>query len=124
LARAHLYAHVQLVVVDLEEPRNLRLTIGWPASGAMRHPAYQLRRIYLPRTPVYRRAARYGYQILNRTFICASQLPGYRDATLVHGAKGRSVVGHEELAIAIIALVAWGLREQIQVAPRRSRGEA
>jgi hypothetical protein len=27
---------VQLIVVDLEEPRSLRATIGWPASGAMR----------------------------------------------------------------------------------------
>jgi hypothetical protein len=33
-------------------------------------------------------------------------------------------VSHDELAIAIVALVAWGPREQIQVAPRRSRGEA
>jgi hypothetical protein len=31
---------VQHIVVDLEEPRSLRPTIGWPASGAMRHPAY------------------------------------------------------------------------------------
>src|SRR5215213_62523 len=43
--QAHLYAHVQHIVVDLEEPRSLRPTIGWPASGAMHHPAYQPRRI-------------------------------------------------------------------------------
>src|SRR5918995_2268334 len=36
------------------EPRSLRPTIGWPASGAMRHPAYQLLRIHLPCTPVNR----------------------------------------------------------------------
>jgi hypothetical protein len=34
-------------VVDLEEPRTLRPTIGWPASGAKHHPAYQLLRIPL-----------------------------------------------------------------------------
>ncbi len=51
-ARARLYAQVQHIVVDLEEPRSLRPTIGWPASGAMRHPAYQLLRIVLLRTPV------------------------------------------------------------------------
>jgi hypothetical protein len=50
--QAHLYAHVQQIVVDLEEPRTLRPTIGWPASGAMRHPAYGLLRILLPRTSV------------------------------------------------------------------------
>ena len=33
-------------------------------------------------------------------------------------------MSHDELAIAIVALVVWGLREQIQAAPRRSRGEA
>jgi len=33
-------------------------------------------------------------------------------------------VSHDELAIAIVALVVWRLREQIQAAPRRSRGEA
>ena len=48
--QAHHYAQVQHIVVDLEEPRSLRPTIGWPASGAMRHPAYQLLRIPLPRT--------------------------------------------------------------------------
>jgi hypothetical protein len=53
-AQAHLYAHVQHIVVDLEKPRSLRPTIGWPASGAMHHPAYQLRRIHLLRTPVNR----------------------------------------------------------------------
>src|SRR4051812_31402876 len=42
-APAHLYAHAQYVVVDLEEPRGLRPTIGYPAGGAMHHPAYQLR---------------------------------------------------------------------------------
>jgi hypothetical protein len=47
--QAHLYAHVQHIVVDLEEPRSLSSTIGWPASGAMRHPAYQLLRIPLLR---------------------------------------------------------------------------
>jgi hypothetical protein len=31
--QAHLYAQVQHIVVDLEEPRTLRPTIGWPASG-------------------------------------------------------------------------------------------
>ena len=36
-------------MVDLEEPRSLRPTIGWPASGAMRHPASQLLRIPLLR---------------------------------------------------------------------------
>ncbi len=50
--RAHLYAHVQHMVVDLEEPRSLRATIGWPVSGAMRHLAYQLLRIPLPGTSV------------------------------------------------------------------------
>jgi hypothetical protein len=30
------------IVADLEESRVLKTTIGWPASGAMRHPAYQL----------------------------------------------------------------------------------
>src|SRR5215211_2792768 len=50
--QAHLYAHVQHIVVDLEEPRSLRPTIGWPASGAMHHPAYQLRGIHLPHTEV------------------------------------------------------------------------
>jgi hypothetical protein len=44
-------------VVDLEEPRSLRQTIGWPASGAMRHLAYQLVRIPLLGTSVNRGAA-------------------------------------------------------------------
>jgi hypothetical protein len=45
------FLHVQHIVVGLDEPRSLMLTIvGWPASGAMRHPAYQRRRIALPRT--------------------------------------------------------------------------
>ncbi len=52
--QAHLSAQVQHIVVDLEEPRSLRPTIGGPASGAMRHPAYQLLRIPLPRTQVNR----------------------------------------------------------------------
>jgi hypothetical protein len=52
--QAHHYAQVQHIVVDLEEPRSLRPTIGGPASGAMRHPAYQLLRIPLPRTQVNR----------------------------------------------------------------------
>ena len=47
--QAHNDAHVQLVVVDLEEPRSLRATITWPGSEAMQHPAYQLPRIPLPR---------------------------------------------------------------------------
>src|ERR671912_2269630 len=50
--QAHHYAQVQHIVVDLEEPKSLRPTIGWPASGAMHNPAYQLLRIPLPRTPV------------------------------------------------------------------------
>ena len=33
----------------LEELRSLRQTKGWPGSGAMHHPAYQLLRIPLPR---------------------------------------------------------------------------
>jgi hypothetical protein len=37
-------------MVDLEESRSLRLTIGWPASGAIRHPAYGLLRIPLLET--------------------------------------------------------------------------
>jgi hypothetical protein len=41
-----------IIVVDLEEPRSLMPTIGWPASGAMRHPLYQLLRNPLPRTSV------------------------------------------------------------------------
>src|SRR5215212_6160585 len=45
---------MQHIVVDLEEPRSLRPTIAWAASVAMRHPAYQLLRIPLPRTPVNR----------------------------------------------------------------------
>ena len=45
--QAPLYAHVQHIVVDLEEPRNLRPTIGWQASGAMHQPAYGLRRTVL-----------------------------------------------------------------------------
>ncbi len=48
--RAHLYSQVRHVVVDLEEPSNPGATIGWPASGAIQQPAYQLRRIHLPRT--------------------------------------------------------------------------
>src|SRR5688572_18451089 len=52
--QAHLYALMQHIVVDLEEPRSLRPTIGWPASGAMRNPAYGLRRIPLPRTRVHK----------------------------------------------------------------------
>src|SRR5829696_6688691 len=40
------------LVVDLEEPRSLRPSIGWPASGAMQQPAYQLRGIHLPHTEV------------------------------------------------------------------------
>src|SRR5215216_7989605 len=48
--QAHNDAHVQLVVVDLEEPRSLRATITWPGSEAMQHPAYQLPRIPLPKT--------------------------------------------------------------------------
>jgi hypothetical protein len=47
--QAHNDAQVQLVVVDLEEPRSLRATITWPGSEAMQHPAYQLPRIPLPR---------------------------------------------------------------------------
>jgi hypothetical protein len=39
-------------VVDLEEPRNLRPTIGWPESGAMQNPAYQLLRVPLLGTDV------------------------------------------------------------------------
>jgi hypothetical protein len=50
--QVHLYAHVQHIVVDLEEPRSLRPTIGWPASGAMHHPAYHLPRMHLRRTRV------------------------------------------------------------------------
>src|SRR5215208_3684611 len=46
--QAHLYVHVQHIVVDLEEPSTLRPTIGWPACGAMRHPAYGLLRIPQP----------------------------------------------------------------------------
>jgi hypothetical protein len=41
-------------VVNLEEPRSFTATIGLPASKAMRYPAYQLLRIYLPRTLVNR----------------------------------------------------------------------
>jgi hypothetical protein len=48
-AQAHHYAQVQHIVVDLAEPRSLRPNIGWPASGAMWHPAYQPRRIHLLR---------------------------------------------------------------------------
>ena len=54
--QAHHHVHVQHIVVDVEEPRRLRPTIWWPASGAMRHPAYQLLRI-LPRTRVNRSVA-------------------------------------------------------------------
>jgi hypothetical protein len=45
--QAHLYAHVQHIVVDLEEPRSLGATIKWPAGWAMHQPAYQLRGILL-----------------------------------------------------------------------------
>src|SRR5215208_3703867 len=38
------------IVVDLEEPRSLKPTIGWPASGAMQDRGYGLLRILLPRT--------------------------------------------------------------------------
>jgi hypothetical protein len=51
---AHLYAHAQYIVVDLEEPRGLRPTIECPASGAIQQPAYGLRRITLPRTRMNR----------------------------------------------------------------------
>jgi hypothetical protein len=51
---ASLCARATYIVVDLEEPRSLRPTIGWPASGAMHHPAYQIRGIPLPRTRVNR----------------------------------------------------------------------
>src|SRR5215211_6020701 len=47
--QAYLHTDAQHILVDLEEPRSLRPSIGWPASGAMHHPAYQLRRIPLPR---------------------------------------------------------------------------
>ena len=50
--RTHLYAHPLHMVVDLEEPGVLREATRSPASGAMQHPAYRLRRISLPRTPV------------------------------------------------------------------------
>ena len=33
-------------------------------------------------------------------------------------------MSHDELAIAIVALVVWRFREQIQATPRRSRGDA
>jgi hypothetical protein len=44
--RLRVREHIQQRVVDLDEPRSLRPTIGWQASEAMRHPAYQR-----PRTP-------------------------------------------------------------------------
>ena len=34
-ARAHLYAHAQHIVVDLEEPRGVRPTIGWPEQAGL-----------------------------------------------------------------------------------------
>jgi hypothetical protein len=37
-------------VVDLEKPRSLRASIGWPTNGAMQHPPPELLRIPLPRT--------------------------------------------------------------------------
>ena len=40
---ASLCAGATYIVVDLGESRSLKPTIGWPASGAMRHPAYHLR---------------------------------------------------------------------------------
>jgi hypothetical protein len=49
---AYLYVQVQHIVVDLEEPRSLRPTVTWPASGAMRHPACKVCRFSLPRTRV------------------------------------------------------------------------
>jgi hypothetical protein len=53
-ARAHLYAHAQHIVGDLEELRSLKPTMRWLASGAMQQPAYGLLRIHLPRTPLNR----------------------------------------------------------------------
>src|SRR5215217_331195 len=45
--QAHNDAQVQHIAVDLEEPRGLRPTIQWPASGAIRNPTYQLLRIHV-----------------------------------------------------------------------------
>jgi hypothetical protein len=35
LARAHLHTDAQQIVVDLEEPRSLRPTIGWPEGAGL-----------------------------------------------------------------------------------------